>query len=93
MSPLLGSTGLVSYYSYRGNIDTLPDVFSIGADVTDVDVARAAVSVIPCTVVVEELCAEIAVVTSESVAADVFALNKFAISLILLIRRLLFLYR
>ena len=38
MSPLLGSTGLVSYYSYRGNIDTLPDVFSIGADVTDVEI-------------------------------------------------------
>jgi len=53
------------------------------ADVTDVDVARAEVSEIPCTVVVEELCAEIAAVTSESVAADVFALNKFAISLIL----------
>ena len=38
MSPLLGSTGLVSYYSYKGNIDTLPDVFSIGADVTDVEI-------------------------------------------------------
>ena len=53
------------------------------ADDKDVDVARAEVSEIPCTVVVEELCAEIAAVTSESVAADVFALNKFAISLIL----------
>jgi len=39
MSPLLGSTGLVSYYSYRGNIDTLPDVFSIGANVTDVEIS------------------------------------------------------
>ena len=57
------------------------------ADVTDVDVARAAVSEIPCTVVVEELCAEIAVVTSESVAAAVLALNRFAISLILLMER------
>ena len=38
MSPLLGSTGLVSYYSYRGNIDTLPDVFSIGADVTNAEI-------------------------------------------------------
>jgi hypothetical protein len=63
----------------------------IAEDVAEV-VARAEVSEIPCTVVVEELCAEIAAVTSESVAADVFALNKFAISLILLIRRLYFLY-
>ena len=38
MSPLLGSTGLVSYYSYRGNIDTLPDVFSIGADVASAEI-------------------------------------------------------
>ena len=62
------------------------------SDATDVDVARAAVSEIPCTVVVEELCAEIAAVTSESVAADVLALNRFAISLILLMRRILFLF-
>ena len=39
MSPLLGSSGLVSEYSYRGNIDTLPDVFSIGANVTDVEIS------------------------------------------------------
>jgi hypothetical protein len=57
------------------------------SDATDVDVARAEVSEIPCTVVVEELCAEIAADTSESVAAAVLALNRFAISLILLIRR------
>ena len=57
------------------------------SDATDVDVARSAVSEIPCTVVVEELCAEIAAVTSESVAAAVLALNKFAISLILDIRK------
>jgi hypothetical protein len=44
MSPLLGSTGLVSYYSYRGNIDTLPNAFSLGANVTnaekDVEIIR-----------------------------------------------------
>jgi len=39
MSPLLGSSGLVSEYSYRGNIDTLPNVFSIGANVTDVEIS------------------------------------------------------
>jgi hypothetical protein len=35
MSPLIGSTGVISEYSYRGNLDYLPDDFSIGADVAD----------------------------------------------------------
>jgi hypothetical protein len=35
MSPLIGSTGVISEYSYRGNLDYLPDDFSIGADVVD----------------------------------------------------------
>ena len=35
MSPLIGSTGVISEYSYRGNLDYLPDDFNIGADVTD----------------------------------------------------------
>jgi hypothetical protein len=62
----------------------------IAEDVAEV-VAREEVSAIPCTVVVEELCAEIAAVTSASVDADVFALNRFAISLILDIKMLPFL--
>jgi len=33
MSPLIGSTGVISEYSYRGNLDYLPDDFNIGADV------------------------------------------------------------
>ena len=35
MSPLIGSTGVISEYSYRGNLDYLPDDFSIGADATN----------------------------------------------------------
>jgi len=35
MSPLIGSTGVISEYSYRGNLDYLPDDFNIGADVTN----------------------------------------------------------
>jgi hypothetical protein len=62
----------------------------IAEDVAEV-VARAEVSVIPCTDVVVELCAETAAETSASVAASVDPLNRFAISLILDIRRLCFL--
>jgi hypothetical protein len=54
----------------------------IAEDVAEV-VARAEVSVIPCTDVVVELCAETAAETSASVAASVDPLNRFAISLIL----------